>query len=316
MHRYYSLKGRVGLLVSLLLLCAAAAAAAAAVTETTKVNEPEPADGAAVTVAADSDISAGEKRTPPRKRQPRSKASKAVDTSSLTSAISDTPTDAAAPTAEVEVAETAEAGDSSLPLPPESPDEDQDERGSDRLSLDGGRLQLRLPDGTPVGSLEIPVLDRHRRKLTGLKTLTTGLVLFLILLVTRQSGPLTLAEQTAMTMAFVGLVRFLQSLFSEQGEFQFKVSVQPGDLKDELVGEVEYGGLADAKRSLQQRLQKWMQTLYIAVPTFFLVSGFFMTLGFHLATGLMLGLIFFILGGLASLIGGAGGAFADLIRSF
>ncbi|CDJ56785.1 hypothetical protein, conserved [Eimeria maxima] len=187
---------------------------------------------------------------------------------------------------------------------------------TERLTLEGERLPLKLSDGTSVGELQVPLLDRQRRKLRGLKTLSAGLLLFLYLLTTRRGGPLTLKEQTAMTVAFVGLVHFLESLFRKQGEFQFTVSVHPKGPKEDLVGLVEYGGLTEAKQSAASRIRKALRSSLVGIPTFFLVSGLFMTLGFPLAAGILLGVMIFILGGLASLISGAGGTFADLLRSF
>lgn len=169
-----------------------------------------------------------------------------------------------------------------------------------------------------VGELEIPPLDRSKRRLRGMKMLLISLFLFAHLLTHRRGSQASFEEKVALTFVLLGFLRILRSLFSPKPEYEFslRVSADLGADKSEkgLKAHLDYNGWPKIQRSFAIKALKLSAVPLLLIPSFFLVSGLIATLGFAPAVGILLGAIFLHIGGLLALAAGAGGALAKLFH--
>lgn len=215
--------------------------------------------------------------------------------------------------------------DAPVPVPldaiPELAEEDvESETSIEQVGADkaheGETIPLVLNNGLTVGEMQRPALDRPKRKLRGVKTMIISMAAFLIALAMKPAGSISAGEKLALTFAFVGLARFLHSLFSNQPEYQFSVLLKTDKTSGQEQGVLEYGGLADTKHSAVKKFRDALLSFLVAIPTFFLVSGLMITLGYAATVASSFAIILSVVALLGALGAGAGGMLADLFKNF
>lgn len=214
------------------------------------------------------------------------------------------------------------AGDATVKFPQDMVSEPAED-GQEEVSLEGSEdaseketIPIVLDDGSTVGEIQKPDLDRQRRKLRGMKTLMISMMAFLFFLATSPSGGASGGEKVALTFALVGLAQFLQSLFSKHPEYQFSLDLKTDEETGKQRAVLEYGGLSDTKRFAAPRLRKALTSLLFAIPTFFLLSGLIITVGYTITATFAIAAIVSVVAVLGALGSGAGGALLDLFKAF